>query len=62
MFGVSAGKVWKALNKKGEKSAATLAKETKLKITEVHSSLGWLAREGKITADKAKTGMIFSLS
>ncbi|MCK5699354.1 MAG: winged helix-turn-helix domain-containing protein [Candidatus Aenigmarchaeota archaeon] len=61
LFGTNAGKIWKALNKKGEKTAAALEKETKLKITEVHSSLGWLAREGKISADKTKTGTIFSL-
>ncbi len=62
MFGVGAGKVWKALNKQSGKSAAQLAKETKLKANEVYAALGWLGREGKITVGKKKTSITFRLS
>ncbi|MFH1126907.1 MAG: winged helix-turn-helix domain-containing protein [archaeon] len=61
-FGESAGKVWTALNSKGDKSATELAKETKLKPNDVYIALGWLSREGKITAIKKKTGITYGLS
>ncbi|MCK4550477.1 MAG: winged helix-turn-helix domain-containing protein [Candidatus Aenigmarchaeota archaeon] len=61
IFGLNAGKVWKSLNKKGAMSATMLAKETKLKITEVHSALGWLGREGNISITKKKTGLTYSI-
>ncbi|MEA3343463.1 MAG: winged helix-turn-helix domain-containing protein [archaeon] len=61
MFGMSAGKVWKALNKDGGKSVALLSKETKLKANEVYAALGWLGREGKIGACKKKAGIVYSL-
>ncbi len=62
MFGVSAGKVWRALNKQSGKSVALLSKETKLKANEVYAALGWLGREGKITVGKKKTSITFRLS
>lgn len=61
MFGMSAGKVWRALNKQSGKSAALLSKETKLKVNEVYAALGWLGREGKIGAVKKRTSIVYSL-
>lgn len=64
LFGESAGKVWMALSKHGEKAISIneIAKETKLKPTDVFAALGWLGREGKIKIKKDKSTVTFCLS
>ena len=64
LFGENAGKVWMALSKHGEKSVSVpeIAKETKLKPTDVFAALGWLGREGKIKVKKDKSIVTFCLS
>ena len=47
-FGMSAGKVWQALNKIGTATPLMIRNETKLSSEEVYGALGWLAREGKV--------------
>jgi hypothetical protein len=47
-FGKSAGKIWTTLNEKGPLETSKLLKITKLKSSDFHSAVGWLARENKI--------------
>ena len=47
-IGDNAGKVWKLLDSKGEIDVSSIAKITQVKIQDVYSALGWLAREDKI--------------
>jgi len=62
LFGVNAGKVWKALKDSGKPlSAREIASLTKLKVTEVYGALGWLGREGKIEILREKKKMLFRL-
>lgn len=48
-IGLVAGKLWRALETKGEVSLPQLPKLLKEKETTVYQGLGWLAREGKVT-------------
>ena len=50
-IGVNAGKVWNILDEKGRLSVKELKDETKLTFNNLYSSIGWLAREGKITLE-----------
>ena len=47
-FGQNAGKVWQALNIKGPLSETKLINTTFLNEHQVHTAVGWLARENKI--------------
>jgi hypothetical protein len=47
-FGMSAGKVYWALNEEKAQSINQIVRETKLRKDDVLGALGWLAREGKI--------------
>jgi hypothetical protein len=62
LFGVNAGKIWRALKERGEKSVMELMVLTKLTRDEVWGALGWLAREGKIRMEKFKKGFRFKLT
>ena len=46
--GKHAGTVWKTLEQQGSLSEKKLEQNTKLSTDELHSAIGWLAREGKI--------------
>jgi hypothetical protein len=47
-IGTHAGRVWKILDIWGESDFVTLKRLSDLKDEQVHSALGWLAREDKI--------------
>jgi predicted ArsR family transcriptional regulator len=66
IFGVNAGIVWEALKEKGPCTIADLARTTSLSREEVHSALGWLGRENKISAKmgeevRGRRATVFSL-
>ena len=61
VFGVNAGKVWRALKENGPMSAGAIVKQTKMKLIEVYGGLGWLGREGKIEILKEKKGVKYKL-
>ena len=48
IIGEDAGKIWQALNSKGELSTAQLIKETAIPEKGAHLAMGWLAREDKV--------------
>jgi len=47
-IGEDAGKIWQALNSKGELSTAQVLKETGLVEKNAYMAVGWLAREDKL--------------
>ena len=47
-IGTNAGKIWQALDKKGELDLTGLKNAAKLDSNSVLIALGWLAREDKI--------------
>lgn len=47
-IGENAGKVWRLLESQGEIDVTSISKITQVKIQDVYSALGWLAREDKI--------------
>jgi len=49
-IGTSAGKVWSVLDSRNEIDISTITKISKINKVDCYSALGWLAREGKITA------------
>ena len=51
-FGNSAGKIWKVLNEKGCLKKDDLIQITNLNETDLHTGIGWLARENKISREK----------
>lgn len=50
IIGCNAGKVWDVLGTKNEIDISVIARLTKLEKRDCYCALGWLAREGKITA------------
>ena len=62
VFGVNAGKVWKALKDAARPmTAKEIAGATGLKVTDVYGALGWLGREGKIEVLKEKKRVLYRL-
>lgn len=55
-IGEAAGKVWKTLHANGSMPKAQIAKTTGLPSDMLNMAIGWLAREGKVTFGKEKTG------
>lgn len=49
-IGESAGKVWNVLGSRSEIDVSAITRISKIKKRDCYSALGWLAREGKITA------------
>ena len=49
-IGTNAGKVWKVMDIWGKLEVPTITRLTRVDEHDVYSALGWLAREGKITA------------
>jgi len=49
-IGFNAGKIWEILGKNNEIDINAISRETKIEKLDCYSALGWLAREGKITA------------
>ena len=60
-FGVSAGKVWQCLNDHGEMNLNDITRYTSLRTEDVCYAMGWLGREGKLTAKKQGRIIKFSL-
>ena len=50
-IGTNAGKVWKVIDIWGDVDFHTIKRLAKIDEKEVHSALGWLARENKIIYD-----------
>ena len=48
-FGNSAGKIWQVLNEKGCLKKDDIIQITSLTETDLHTGIGWLARENKIS-------------
>ena len=48
-FGNSAGKIWQVLNEKGSLKKDDIIQITNLNETDLHTGIGWLARENKIS-------------
>ncbi len=61
-IGEVAGKVWRTLGKKGELSITMLPKFIKEDNDVIFQSVGWLAREGKITYTKKENKSFISLT
>ena len=49
-IGVDAGKIWEVLGRNNEIDINAMSRITKIEKIDCYSALGWLAREGKITA------------
>lgn len=49
-IGADAGKVWEILNKRNEIDISAISRLTNIEKRDCYCALGWLAREGKITA------------
>ena len=48
-IGENAGHIWQLLNKNGEMQLAELLKISEIEESDFNRSLGWLAREGKLS-------------
>ena len=60
--GANAGKIWEALNEKGQLSGKELKKVAKIKTDkELYLALGWLLREDKLTVAEAEKDILVSL-
>ena len=49
-IGTNAGKIWQILGRNNEIDINAISRITKIEKMDCYSALGWLAREGKITA------------
>jgi hypothetical protein len=49
-IGTSAGKIWKNLGSRNEIDISSILRKLNISKNDCYSALGWLAREGKITA------------
>ena len=49
-IGNDAGKVWEILSKRNEVDVSSISRIAQIEKRDCYSALGWLAREGKITA------------
>ncbi len=47
-IGNTAGRIWRYLDKKGERTLSDIKKDLIMEGSEVRMALGWLARENKI--------------
>ena len=60
--GANAGKIWEALNEKGQLSGKELKKVAKINTDkELYLALGWLLREDKIQTEEAEKEVLISL-
>jgi len=50
-IGTNAGKVWQVMDIWGELDVTTITRLTRIDEQDVHTAIGWLAREDKICAD-----------
>lgn len=60
--GEMAGKIWEALNEKGELSGKELKKAIKVRADKnLYLALGWLLREGKLEIKEVEKDILVSL-
>lgn len=60
--GEMAGKIWEALNEKGELSGKELKKAIKVRADkDLYLALGWLLREGKLEIKEVEKDILVSL-
>jgi len=58
-IGANAGQIWQLLKEKGEMQLAELLEISEIEESDFNKSLGWLAREDKISFyDKNKKHMV----
>ena len=55
-IGIAAGRIWEALNSKGELTPAQLQKAAEVEEPLLSWAVGWLAREDKIDITRGKGG------
>lgn len=61
-IGKNAGKIWKLLASENEANITKIVRRTRITEMDVHSAIGWLARENKIETLKGKNNqLIFRL-
>jgi len=60
-IGVTAGEIWKYLDKNGEVTALKLKSALGINNTVLYMGIGWLAREGKIDIVEYAKGYKISL-
>lgn len=53
-IGTNAGVIWGVLDADGKKTLKEIKKACKLSDKDLHASLGWLAREGKVAFNQLK--------
>ncbi len=56
-IGAAAGRIWEALNSKGELTPAQLQKAAEVEDPLLNWALGWLAREDKVDFVRDKRGL-----
>mgnify|MGYP000312399740 CR=1 FL=1 len=61
-FGEYAGRVQKVLEEHGSLTARDIARLTGLRITDVFGGIGWLARDGKVSAVEYKRRILYRLN
>jgi hypothetical protein len=58
-IGSNAGKIWTVLSAQKDADLSSIAKRINADVQDVHSALGWLARENKIETIRGKNNQIF---
>ncbi|GAB6012410.1 winged helix-turn-helix domain-containing protein [Viscerimonas tarda] len=61
-IGTNAGTVWAYLSESGKKSLKEVKKASKLTEKDLYASLGWLAREGKISVTESAEDIFVELA
>jgi len=66
LFGEQAGTVWRTLHEKGPLSSSDLLSFTQLTDQQLHTAIGWLARENKIRKENntyllGETNLVLSI-
>lgn len=61
-IGEGAGRIWQCLKDSGEMNPSALAKKSGLKRDMMFASIGWLAREGKLSFRGEKRSVFISLA
>ncbi len=61
-IGGDAGAVWRLLSERGPLGTAALQRLAKLDDRRLWLALGWLAREGKVEASRARGRTVVALS
>jgi hypothetical protein len=56
-IGTAAGRIWEALNSKGELTPAQLQKAAEVEEPLLNWAIGWLAREDKLEITRDKRGL-----